>query len=263
MKKEIWYSKASYWLRDFINKYYFLKDKYAKENKEALKNVYKLFLNALYGSFCKRGQYESILYLPQDQKDNILEMVKNEPDIELFNDGKSGYKFYGDSFKEIKSLNLVAIRVIETKPKKKFPNILVGATITSYARVYLLESILKLGVDNFIYCDTDSIYFKTNMSEEELGKKLPLDKYELGKWGIDCKFKSGKILGAKRYVFFVDDKKIKFGFAGVNKNKINRDNIDEYLRADTELIDAVFKRHEDDYGIYFEWGNYITKLGTN
>ena len=131
---------------------------------------------------------------------------------------------------------------------------LVGATITAYSRMYLIENIIRLGPKNFIYCDTDSIFVKTNSLEEIKAKGLDIDDDRLGAWKMEFIFQKGKILGSKRYVFDgVDDKgvkKVKTAIAGVKKLDIKDfDTLEKLLNDGYVLLDGKTTRMEDEYGI--------------
>ena len=80
--------------------------------------------------------------------------------------------------------------------------------VTSYGRVKLQKVIVQIeqlfGVDNFIYCDTDSIYMTLSM--EQIKKlDIELDKYKLGAWDIEKEFFKIKTLGAKKYIVYARD----------------------------------------------------------
>lgn len=63
---------------------------------------------------------------------------------------------------------------IEWEAKKIYKNVATGASITGYARAALLRGIHSVGIDNVIYCDTDSLVVKegTDTSRLDLGKQL-------------------------------------------------------------------------------------------
>ncbi len=258
-----YYCKAEYLFKELIEDLYAFKVKYDKENKKALKTIYKIFQNAGYGKNCTRMSYDILLFINPDNLDYLLQLKENEEYLTIEDDkGKlRSYEIVGESEKTISQLNLSAVRIREVASgSKKFTNILIGAQIASYARVQLWSSILKTGVENFLYADTDSIF--TNITPEKVSKLLNIDDYELGAWKIETTFYKGRILGAKRYAFINEEEnKIKFGFAGIKKDIINLDNWDSIVRSDIEIMDGVFKRVEDDYGIYFKYANYKTKKG--
>lgn len=85
----------------------------------------KLMLNALYGKFGQFGKrYDKFTYEINDEY-NALERV--------YTGGFDSDKFTG-------------------------ADVLVASYITAYGRVYLANAINKIGLDNFVYCDTDSIH---------------------------------------------------------------------------------------------------------
>ena len=94
--------------------------------------------------------------------------------------------------------------------------------VTAYARVEIQTMVIEaIGVKNFLYTDTDSIY--CSLTKEQLIEALKkinyeLDGYELGKWDLEHEFNKFKSLGAKKYMLY-DTKieKICVACAGVPK----------------------------------------------
>lgn len=264
-KITIWYAKADYLLKDFMQGIYNFKTTTKAQGHIAESNSYKILMNAIYGKQCTRMQFDSIFYTTPKNKEVLLELAETGELLEIEDEkGKlRSYEIVGDSRKRIDKLGLVALRVREVaSDRRKFTNILIGAQITSYARVQLWEAILKVGNKYFLYSDTDSIIF--NKPKKEIEKILPCDKYKLGFWDVEAEISKGKILGAKRYAFVnKEGNKLKFGFAGIKNDKITLENWDQIVQSDIEIQDGVFKRCEDDFGIYFDYAPYKSKLGTN
>ena len=119
-----------------------------------------------------------------------------------------------------------------------------GIYITAWARFNLLITVSQM--ENVIYCDTDSIYYKNskynqqvieNYNSKILEKNKLLfgdnsDFYTLGQFSPDGFYKYFKTLGCKRYVCFYekDDKlKIKQTISGVKKNALENLMIDKKL----------------------------------
>lgn len=105
----------------------------------------------------------------------------------------------------------------EIKPSGYLP---VGIFITAYARVDLLKSIVKIGVDNFIYCDTDSMHIFRNRDNIE---KLDMDKERIGAWDHENYFERAYYIRAKRYCGeYIEDgeKKLKIACAGIKTKDI-------------------------------------------
>ena len=145
---------------------------------------------------------------------------------------------------------------------KKFPNLLVGATITSYSRINLIKTIMKIGNKNFLYCDTDSILFLWNKPIDELNRIIKIDDNELGAWKIESTFNKGKILGAKRYVVAKNDNNYKVALAGIKKiNYTYKELVENVLNDGVEINDAKFELKEDANGLIFIPKNIIIKSG--
>jgi hypothetical protein len=76
---------------------------------------------------------------------------------------------------------------------------------TSYGRMALITVIVNIektyGAENFLYCDTDSIY--STLTVEELASiGVEMHKTKLGAWDIEKVFKKFKCLGAKKYIMY-------------------------------------------------------------
>ena len=79
--------------------------------------------------------------------------------------------------------------------KQKTVFIPIGAAITSYSRDYLLNTIYKIGYDNFLYCDTDSIHFLGRDT-----KDIWIDEKELGAWKVEHKWDMAIFYKQKMYI---------------------------------------------------------------
>lgn len=128
--------------------------------------------------------------------------------------------------------------------KKRFLFYAWGVWITAYARYDLFQDVVKLGSD-YVYCDTDSIYYTNDddnkhifeQSNERIVSLLkqacdhhgfdydelqPMDKngerHMIGVWDLDGVYKKFKTLGAKRYMVQKDNGKINITVSGVNKS---------------------------------------------
>lgn len=89
-------------------------------------------------------------------------------------------KWNAKTFKQlnIPNMDLFCVEMEKEEKPKSFPNMLIGATITAYSRLKLLNAIFEIGVDKFVYCDTDSIFCLGK--KENLPPSIKLDDYELG-----------------------------------------------------------------------------------
>lgn len=150
------------------------------DSNETIKAIGKLFLNSLYGKFAEGYEKETI----NVDYDGRLTFEKGDVEIR-----ECGY-------------------------------LPVGIFITSYARCFLLESIHTIGVDNFIYCDTDSIHhFRC-----EVDHHLELDPEKLGYWDKENELTRGYYIRAKRYIgeyIKNGETKLKIACAGIKKKDLS------------------------------------------
>lgn len=159
-------------------------DKYWKLKSDpnpTIKTIGKLFLNALYGKFAEG--YEK----------------------------KTFNVYYDEGLK-------YELAETEIRPCGYLP---VGIFITSYARCFLLETIHSIGIDNFIYTDTDSIhYFKRDNNDES----IHMHPSELGAWDHESHFERAYYIRAKRYCGEIltsdGEVKLKIACAGIKVNAL-------------------------------------------
>lgn len=252
------YARCFTFLKPFIDEYYHLKSEADANGQAALKTTYKLLLNSLYGSFAKKAIYPMGIWMEK----RFYDALKNNELDGLYDEKKK--KWNAKTFKKlsIPNMNLFCVEMEKEEKPKSFPNMLIGATITAYSRLKLLNAIFEIGIDKFVYCDTDSIFCLGK--KENLPSSIKLDDYELGAWKIEFEFNKGKILGAKRYVFENENHKTKSATSGIKLKKLSEfDEIEKMLNSDYEVHNARLQRCADDYGIYLKPINLILKTGTN
>ena len=126
----------------------------AKGNKGKC-TIHKLYLNSLYGKF---GEHPLKRYKIPYMEDGLLKFALSKETV-----------------------------------AQRFKYLPLATFITALARNYLLDVIEMVGIDNFVYCDTDCI-----MSLTKLPDSL-IDSQELGKFKLECIFKKLKVIGAKTY----------------------------------------------------------------
>lgn len=254
-----YYTKAKAWLKPYIEKYYQMRQQ-AKMNKDkALDQTFKIFLNSLYGSFAKKAYYPSTIYVDKKTYDN----AKNQ-DI-LSYEGVNWRVETKKQTQHIKELDLWALDCYDIEkldnPKKKYPNLLVGATITAWSRIKLLEAIYEIGAQNFLYCDTDSVFFKWKHNKP-LPTSIEIDETKLGAWKVENTFSKIKILGSKRYVVEDENKNIKVAACGVDTSIIKHfEEADQILTNGFEIDSGKLFKQEDDYGILLMEKNIVIKSG--
>lgn len=259
---EFFYFKAKKYLKNYIEKLYLMK---ANAQNEGEKLCAKLLCNSLYGSFAKKSIYESQFLIPKNYYE-LLKKQKRESNSKeiLINDKWKVETFKQEYWKELDGCFIGAFDIEREKNIKNWSNLFIGSTITAYSRIYLIETIAKIGFENFIYCDTDSIFFKWNKTIKELQKIIKIDKKELGAWKVEFEFIKGKILGPKRYVFENQDGKIKYASAGIKKLKFSTfEQIEHLLNSGVEVENARYQIVEDSYGIYFDFKNLVLNSGKN
>lgn len=86
----------------------------------------------------------------------------------------------------------------EWKANAKYTYIPVGSCIAAYSRVRLIETALKLGWENVVYFDTDSIFFIWNKKTEEAWNKVDQRDF-LGGWGWEEMIDRAQFTAPKRY----------------------------------------------------------------
>ena len=252
------YARCFTFLKPFIDEYYHLKSEADANGQAALKTTYKLLLNSLYGSFAKKAIYPMGIWMEKRFYDKL-----KEQELDGLYDEKNK-KWIPKTFKHsnIPGMDLFCVEMEKEEKPKSFPNMLIGATITAYSRLKLLNAIFEIGIEKFVYCDTDSIFCLGK--KENLPSSIKLDDYELGAWKVEFEFNKGKILGAKRYVFENENHKTKSATSGIKLKKLSEfDEIEKMLNSDYEVHNARLQRCADDYGIYLKPINLILKTGTN
>ena len=125
-------------------------------------------------------------------------------------------------------------KLVEDASKKSFVAYQWGVWTTAHARARLEEMIKAVGVDNFIYCDTDSVkYIDTGECvEKEINKQRKKQSktnggyasdrdgniHYLGLWENDGNYDRFITIGAKKYAY-EQNGKIGITIAGVQKTK--------------------------------------------
>jgi hypothetical protein len=150
--------------KDFVDFFYNKRLQFGKEKNEAYKLFCKYILNNLYGKFGQRIEDYKITNIDTSNK-FVSKNIKNEET--------------GDNYKEIKLGNKTF--EIRTTDEKSFDSfIAIASFVTAYARMYLIEMILKAKRENVYYVDTDCLIVNQKgydiltdsnyVNEKELGK---------------------------------------------------------------------------------------------
>lgn len=169
--------------RKFVEEKTEMKVKNKKLGIKSLVNQAKLFLNSAYGKFGTR----------QDKREK--DMIINNGIYAFTSDNQIEYigkEFY--------------------RPYASF--------VTAYGRLQLWNSIIyAVGVENFIYCDTDSIYCireEKSLIDDMNNIGQYIDKTKLGCWDIETHFNCFKVLGQKKYMYYNIDKDKEGKEKGIN-----------------------------------------------
>lgn len=155
----------------YIDKWMEIKERATIEKNEGLRTIAKLLLNNLYGKFGTNPRIQS--------------KVPN------YCDEKIGFTLSDIS--------------------KKPPIYTAIATfVTAYARLYTIQSAQKVGLNNLLYCDTDSIH----CLEKSDVSSLEIHATKLGAWAHESHFERAKFLRSKCYIEKIGEK-IKVTVAGL------------------------------------------------
>ena len=129
----------------YVTKFYALKSKYKKEGNEIMTLISKLMLNSLYGKFATKLEVEKIVHVKNLSHDEYVDLMER------------GNKQCGDF-----------IHYTEDMPNTPdYVQPIVSSYITSHARIKLYEAFESVGLENVIYCDTDSIFCLKPINEVE------------------------------------------------------------------------------------------------
>jgi hypothetical protein len=149
----------------------------AKASNDSAGDLFaKLFMNSLYGKFGANPEnYADYIILPPSELDSL-------------NEADSDYSLSGDL-----GPWLLAERPLDDD-EMRYYNVATAASITGYVRAVLWKSICATGIDNMLYCDTDSI------ATHDEGHGLQVSK-ALGDWKHEGEFDKAGIGGKKLYIF--------------------------------------------------------------
>lgn len=165
----LYYKSEQGKFKSYVDYYTEMKVTNKKLGNIPLTNQAKLFLNSSYGKFgTKQEKQEKDLIL--NNNGLLVFTSENATDYE----GKEFYRPY-------------------------------ASFVTAYGRLQLWNAIIyAVGVENFLYCDTDSIYClrEINSLVEDMNKiGETIDKTILGKWDVEHIFDKFKVLGQKKYMY--------------------------------------------------------------
>lgn len=195
-------------LRATVSEYYRLKTELKGDPEQDLLYMKsKNKLNSLYGMSAQNPVKPVIVYDPMGRE--LIETEEGDPD---YKDPRELY---------------------EKARKTAFFSYAWGCWVTAWARWRLQEAIEIVGVEDFIYCDTDSVYFVGRHDFTDYNLQRVIDSRSTGAVAIDAKGKTHsmgvlefdhhckmfKTLGAKKYVYIDDNDDLQVTIAGVVKGR--------------------------------------------
>lgn len=300
LMSEKWYFHTTNTL-SHITKYDYKQRLIAKQNKDAATDFRaKVGLNSSYGKYGERRQYttrlETTMKLNRSQSENdLLAILDNLYRVKTIKDNKT-YHYVNGIEEEYFVYDLIKQEDENTLFRKgKVRNILFASYITMLGRVKLMNTIYKVGPEQILYCDTDSVFVYLtdgNYEKEHLEKQwdITIDSKVLGAWKhedfkwkdsngvehVEMTFDTAIFIASKFYYIFGNQgQSIKKGSGGVskNKNKINsiediKNNIHKEIAElesyDKDHIENVMIQEKEHAGFVFDDGKtYLDRLDYN
>lgn len=187
---EMVYFKHTYPVyQNFIQVFSDMKEKATEEGNPALREFSKLIMNTAYGWTC----------MSRDDKTELDYIEKKQ--------------YYYDKNRLVSADEKLGFVEVTAIVRTLTIQVQIGAYVTSYARLVLLDALRKQAEKGEIYyCDTDSIVCEKPMNEEMI------DNVTIGKWGLENVIKKGLFLQPKLYVEETAED-INFKFKGVTKER--------------------------------------------
>lgn len=185
---EVRHTKEKITFKEYVEHWYKYKNDHPKKSDPINYTIGKIMMNSLYG---KMAQNPARYY---DYK--IKEIGAQLPCVSPHENGQTGNckicgfaimdhgwtrytKFEGKEFHRRESLWKYQFRFgVEWEAKPLYKNVATGASITGYARAHLLEAIHAVGIENVIYCDTDSLVLKPEANSNALPQSDKIGEWE-------------------------------------------------------------------------------------
>lgn len=206
-KEQIHFRRTYKIFHNFVSCFYQMKNEGKKAGNASLTEFAKLILNTAYGW-----------------------TVLRRDDKTAFRDIKDLEKWEGDERFIYADHELGCLEIFDNVISDSI-QVQVGAYVTSYARLTLLDALRKQAEKGTVYyCDTDSIVCSAKFDPEMV------DPYALGKWDLEGELYSGLFLQPKVYTEHkVKSETIKF--KGVSKSR--------QKELDRKFYDGIYQRLYD------------------
>ena len=187
-KEQIHFKRTAKIFKDFVETFYALKEQGKRDGNSSLTAFAKLILNTAYGWTVLRRDDKSCF---RDIKD--LDKYK-DTDKYITDNEKLGY-----------------VEIWDTVMSESI-QVQIGAYVTSYARLVLLDALrMQSEKGTVYYCDTDSIVCDKPFPPEMV------DPYIIGKWDLEAELYSALFLQPKVYTEEKKGAKDTIKFKGVSK----------------------------------------------
>ena len=207
-------------------------------SREQIEEFYRIKTQ---GKYSKRLHYNSPYDMYLTSEDNKEVYTQEEVDISKVNlNGLYGIPALRPYFNLFRRDLMGDYYNVENGHKNAERNIVFSIFVTSVSLWNLLNPLKYLTEqeidDNFLYCDTDSLYFKTDV-KHKLPKSL-FTEFNLGTWGLELEnAKYFYILNHKKYSYQNENEEIQVRSGGVSHNAFNRDmSFKEFI--DTQFSDG-------------------------
>ena len=194
--------------RNFILTMYEIKEQATIDGNKALRTFAKLVMNTAYGWTC----------MSRDDKTGLDDIENKQK--------------YIDSGRFIRADEELGFCEVVADVRTETIQVQIGAYVTSYARLLLLDALRKQAETGEVYyCDTDSIVCSTPLPDDWIHST------ELGKWGLESILKQGLFLQPKVYsevTFNNDEEFTNIKFKGITKQRQSE--------LDFEFYQDLYKR---------------------
>lgn len=199
------------YLTEFIQYGFKMKELHKKNGNLAASHTFKILLNSAYGIHAKRSDFKLVKGWKGEEWQDKKKSYKLS-NIDLNDESRHSYipnnKLFAYDFTEFINLSLFY------STHKGIANY-----ITAKTRCRILQGIITFKPENFLYCDTDSLFIM-NVSKEEILKHCGS---ELGDWELEDgkDFDSAIVMRSKTYQLYKDGEQVKSGTAGIKKDAID------------------------------------------
>lgn len=166
---------------EYVDFFYKCKQQAGTDGKPLIRAFAKLYLNSLYGKFGQRGFVDRVL---GDDSTTVIRVSHG----------------YNIRTQERFTIRQVGHQVLYSSKGGESYNAFcaIAAHVTANARLYLYDTILRMGRDNCFYCDTDSIICNTDGLARLEGM---IDNDKLGYWKVEGISENVTITAPKHYTF--------------------------------------------------------------